>query len=154
MAVANGQQETVARVISGALTDGTNKPLNFKMDKGASTPTFIARGKDGNLYSVSLDSATVTVNVAPRPNYKADRKAGRPIPKDKADKIDKQLEKEKKRQEKVASGEMSAEDAAKEAAEDAKAEAKEAAEEDEAAEAEGEGLATTENQKPTGRRAR
>lgn len=158
MIPANGSQVTIAQVISGGLEDTTKKPLNFKQDKGASTPTFIAKGKDGQLYSVSLEGALITVNVAPRPNLKEDRKAGRPIPRDKADKIDKQLEKEKKRQEKLAAGEISAEDAAKEAQEDAKEEAKEAAEEDKAAAEEEEGTELAEkepaNQKPTGRRGR
>ena len=130
MTPANGSQVTVAQVLSGTLTDTKEKPLNFKVEKGTSVPTFIARGKDGQIYSVSLDSALVTMNVAPKPNYKQLRKEGRPIPKDKAEEADKQIKKEKEREEKVASGEMSAEDAAKEVEKERKEAEKEEQEEE------------------------
>ncbi|MET0786425.1 MAG: hypothetical protein ABWY25_06955, partial [Paenisporosarcina sp.] len=118
----NGLQVTVGQIIGGALTDTKEKPLNFKIERGASSPSLIARGKDGQLYSAGLDSALVTLIVAPKPDYKQLRKEGRPIPKDKAKEADEKIKKEKERNEKVAKGEMSAEDAAKEAAKEAEKE--------------------------------
>lgn len=155
----NGLQVTIGQVIGGALQDTKEKPLNFKIERGASSPSLIARGKDGQIFSVPLDSAIVTVSVAPRPDYKQLRKEGRPIPRDKADKIDKQLEKERKRQEKVASGEMSAEDAAKETEKERQEEQKEQQEEIEkesgsTEEAEAATLAEREPEEKTGHQSR
>lgn len=142
--VANGSRHPLSDVVGGALQDSKDKTLNFKVQKGTSTPSFIARGSDGQIYGVTLDSVLVTVNVAAKPNYKQLRKQGFPVPKDKAEDIDKQLKKEKEREEKVASGEMSAEDAAKEAQEDQKREAKEEREEAEKESKEAEEATTTE----------
>ena len=137
--VTNGMSVPISILLAGGAQDAKGRNIKFEQEKDSNIPVYTSKRKDGSIYSFTFpDNANATVTITESSNLKEQRRKGFPVPKDEADKLDKEIKEEDlkaKAAAKAAATGKSLEDAEKEVVKEereAEAEQKEADREQEA----------------------
>src|SRR5262245_19334449 len=93
--VTNGMSVPISVALAGGLQDEKGRNIKFEKSKDTNLPVYESKRKDGGLVSFTIpENALATITVQEKPDLKALRKAGMPVPKDEADKLDKEIKEE------------------------------------------------------------
>ena len=150
--VTNGMSIPISVLLAGGAQDAKGRNIKFEQEKDSNIPVYTSKRKDGSIYSFTFpDNANATVTVTESSNLKEQRRKGFPVPKDEADKLDKEIKEEDlkaKAAARAAATGKSLEDAEKEVV---KEEKEAEAEQKEAEQEEKPGLRAREEGRPRGR---
>jgi hypothetical protein len=93
--VTNGMSVPISVALAGGLQDEKGRNIKFERAKDTNLPVYESKRKDGGLVSFTIpENALATVTVQQKTDLKALRKQKLPVPKEEAEKLDKEIKEE------------------------------------------------------------